>query len=257
MGLTVESETIHAHLWLRYPIEPQRKRSYMKSDPAIIRNCLRQGDCDQLWGDMAPSDLQELTDTHETRQCKRCGNVVHLAATPEALCRFIERDFCVAIPWVISEDGQVVPRPEPCHSNPTDQDCESQKENKADVNRRSDRLVAAFIELGLEVSEVSSSMSLDEKYQALQDKGISEIKRRLELSHQGAKGYGEAGQAAKLAAKFFGIGWCLLRPKSTVDRSLRLSLRRAVEEAPPSAYSNNRMAWMRFQKNARKAHEKL
>lgn len=227
----------------------------MKSDTAIIRNCLQQGDCHQVWADMAPSDLQELTHTHEIRQCEKCGNVVHLAATPEVLCRFIERDLCVAIPWVIGEDGRVLPRPEPNYSNLIDKDCEAQEENKSDIGQRSDRLVAAFVELGIDLSDVSSSMSLDEKYQALQSKAINEIKRRLELSHKGAKGYGEAVEAPKLAAKFFGIGWIPLRPKSAFDRSVSSSLRQAVEESTPPGYSNPRMAWNRFRNRAPNSHE--
>jgi len=229
----------------------------MKSDLAIIRNCLQQGDCHQLWADMAPSDLQELTDTHEIRQCEKCGNVVHLAATPEALYQFIELNLCVAIPWVMGKDGQVSPRPEPqkgsIYANLTKEDWRKIEEKNADLQRRSDRLVASFAELKIDVGDFPSFMSVALKYSALESKALKEIQTRLVASHQGAKGYGGQVEAAALAARFFGIRWAAPSPDSATDSLLRLKLRRVLQESAPKEHSNIYVIWKRFQENAKKA----
>lgn len=230
----------------------------MKSDLAIIRNCLQQGDCHQMWADMAPSDLQELTDTHEIRQCEKCGNVVYLAATPEALYQFIELNLCVAIPWVMSKDGQVSPRPEPqkgsVYANLTKEDWRKLEEKNADLQQRSDRLVASLAELKIDVGDFPSFVSVSSKYSALESKAIEEIQTRLVASHQGAKGYGGQVEAAALAARFFGIRWAVSSPDSATDSLLRLRLRRVLQESAPKEHSNIYVIWQRFQENAKKAY---
>lgn len=232
----------------------------MKSDPAIIRNCLQQGNCHQVWADMAPSDFQEITDTHEIRQCEKCGNIVNLAATPEALCRFIELNLCVAIPWVMSKDGQVLPRPEPqkgsLYANFTEEDWRELEKSNADIQQRSNRLLASFIELKLDVVDVPSFMSPALKLSILESKAIEQIQTRLVASHQGAKGYGGQVEAAGLAARFFGIGWAESPPNSADDCSLRLKLRRVLQASAPEEHSNIYVIWQRFQENAKKAYQR-
>lgn len=221
---------------------------------SIIRNCLKQGSCARSWNSLKSSELQELTDTHQIRYCEECQNEVHLAESPEKLIKFLEFDFCVAIPWFIDEGGQIQERSAPMVGafklNAVDSQALHDEDSDNEIKQRIARLTNALQKVAVEIPKFSDFLSLMHRYLSLESYALEKIQEKLTMSHQGAKGYGGQIEAAELAATFFGVGWTTASPESQIDSLLRVKLRQVLKDAAPAEHSNVYVIWQRFQKNA-------